>query len=90
MKRRRFFRTVAAAPLAPALLAQQTAPANNNPGAYIAGASRSGSDCPARAIESHADGCGGADSYRDRGSRRSRGHVAEVFQCDTICDTAKA
>ncbi len=31
MKRRRFFRTVASVPLAPALLAQQTAPANNNP-----------------------------------------------------------
>src|SRR3954452_7242303 len=31
MKRRRFFRTMAAAPLAPALIAQQTAPANNNP-----------------------------------------------------------
>lgn len=32
MKRRRFFRAMAAAPLAPALIAQQTAaPANNNP-----------------------------------------------------------
>lgn len=31
MKRRRFFRAMAAAPLAPALLAQGTAPANNNP-----------------------------------------------------------
>lgn len=31
MKRRRFFRTMAAAPLAPTLLAQQNAPANNNP-----------------------------------------------------------
>ena len=63
MKRRRFFRTVAAAPLAPALLAQQTAPANNNPAPTSPGASGSGSDRAARAIESHADCCCGADSY---------------------------
>ena len=91
MKRRKFFRTMAAAPLAPALIGA----------ADRAGEQQSGATSPAPpplwiatylagSLNRTPTAAAAADSNRDRGSRRSRGHVAEILQRDPICDAAKA